>query len=307
LIIYCAKNRVNGKRYVGQTIRTLDERVKSHFTAALGGSRYVFHNAIRKYGIRSFEFSVIDQADSRAVLDERECYWIKRLRSLVPRGYNQLEGGTSFTEETSKKMSRSAKRRTVSAATRAKLSRAHKGRKLTAEHCAKISAAKLGKKRPELTGPKHPMWGKSSPMSGKKLTSAQRNKISQAMKNGGAIVASKARWSKPDAREKWARTMSGEKHPMYGKHHTKEAKAKIGKANSEMWLEKVHLNKGSKRTAEQRAKMRAAALRRYQSAPHPRLGMRHTEETKLKIKLALAKNAPWSRAKLLKARTGVVV
>lgn len=34
MIIYCATNKINNKKYIGQTINTLEERIRGHFTFA---------------------------------------------------------------------------------------------------------------------------------------------------------------------------------------------------------------------------------------------------------------------------------
>ena len=58
ILVYCATNKVNSKKYIGQTIHTLDYRKKQHINNAInnikGGCR-VFWRAIRKYGVDNFE------------------------------------------------------------------------------------------------------------------------------------------------------------------------------------------------------------------------------------------------------------
>ncbi len=44
--IYKATNRINGKIYIGQTIRDLDERWKRHINDAKKGDDLYFHRAI---------------------------------------------------------------------------------------------------------------------------------------------------------------------------------------------------------------------------------------------------------------------
>jgi len=48
---------------------------------------------INKYGIDNFNISIIDEADTRKELSEKEVYWIKELNSKAPNGYNLAEGG----------------------------------------------------------------------------------------------------------------------------------------------------------------------------------------------------------------------
>ena len=90
MVVYLVTNKVNGKQYVGQTIRPLLERWRDHCRLDKGN---YFHRAIQKYGSDNFEIRVIDTATSGEELDEKEIYWIKKLDTLVPHGYNIKPGG----------------------------------------------------------------------------------------------------------------------------------------------------------------------------------------------------------------------
>ena len=53
--IYKITNLVNGKSYVGQTIRTIEERWKQHIKDSKGNKDdFYLHRAIRKYGKENF-------------------------------------------------------------------------------------------------------------------------------------------------------------------------------------------------------------------------------------------------------------
>lgn len=88
MIIYMAKNKINNKIYIGQTIKSLNSRFKSH----LRGKTY-FDNSLRKYGINNFEINIIDSASTIQELNQKEEFWIKKYNSIVPNGYNILYGG----------------------------------------------------------------------------------------------------------------------------------------------------------------------------------------------------------------------
>lgn len=90
MIVYLITNKVNGKRYVGQTVRSLEERWKDH--CRVKDDNY-FHRAIHKYGVENFSLEIIDTADSGEELDEKEIFWIQKLNTLFPHGYNLKEGG----------------------------------------------------------------------------------------------------------------------------------------------------------------------------------------------------------------------
>lgn len=94
--IYLITNMVNGKYYVGQSI-DIESRWQQHRTGCYNpnSSSYktYFYQAIRKYGINNFSFSVIEECDEKE-LDEREIYWIALLNSNQRDiGYNITDGG----------------------------------------------------------------------------------------------------------------------------------------------------------------------------------------------------------------------
>ena len=89
MIIYKVTNKINNKIYIGQTIRTLEERIKEH-TRKRNSSLY---KAFNKYGIENFEIEIIDKCNTTEELNKKEIYWIKYYDCLVPKGYNLCEGG----------------------------------------------------------------------------------------------------------------------------------------------------------------------------------------------------------------------
>lgn len=135
--IYCYTNKINGKKYVGQTCHTLEER------AGKDGCHYVikngaFGNAIQKYGWDSFIPEVLEDGLSLEEANDREEYWIRELDTLVPNGYNLAGGGRNHIvhPSTGKKISQSNKGRKVW----------NKGKKMSEEYCRKMSDARKGKK-----------------------------------------------------------------------------------------------------------------------------------------------------------------
>ena len=87
-IIYKVINNINGKCYIGQTIRSLKERKWKHKYLAKNGKGYTLHKAIRKYGWNNFKWSILEKCDSKEELDEMEFHYIKQYNSLTPGGYN---------------------------------------------------------------------------------------------------------------------------------------------------------------------------------------------------------------------------
>jgi group I intron endonuclease len=102
MIVYLATNTVNGMQYVGITSRKyLCDRKYGHFRHARdgkGGSASIWE-AIRRYGEKNFSFKTIEKASDIQSLREREMYWIKKLNTLKPNGYNQNKGGSITTSK----------------------------------------------------------------------------------------------------------------------------------------------------------------------------------------------------------------
>ena len=90
MIIYKITNKLNNKIYIGQTIRSLEERFLEHKRCK---KDFYLHNSIRKYGEENFTAEIIDYADSRDELNEKEAYWIKFYQSDIE-GYNMKPGGS---------------------------------------------------------------------------------------------------------------------------------------------------------------------------------------------------------------------
>ena len=103
MIIYKIENKINGKIYIGQTKNCLIARISGHSK----GNAYIGF-ALRKYGLESFIISVIDEADTKPILGEKEKYWIKFFNCKHPNGYNLTIGGEGLaiqTEEINKRRS----------------------------------------------------------------------------------------------------------------------------------------------------------------------------------------------------------
>ena len=102
MVIYLITNRLNGKQYVGQTMKTLKERMAGH----LCGDQYI-DNALKKYGIENFTVEILDECSTVDELNEREIVRIAEFDTLHPNGYNLTTGGdnASPTDKVRKKIS----------------------------------------------------------------------------------------------------------------------------------------------------------------------------------------------------------
>ncbi|KAF7777291.1 hypothetical protein PMAN_a2543 [Pseudoalteromonas marina] len=99
--IYLIKNNINSKYYVGQTMSPVTERWKSHVGLASKGktkSKHSLSAAILRYGADAFDITIIDHADSINELNKLERYWIKKLKTKYPDGYNLNRGGSGFSK-----------------------------------------------------------------------------------------------------------------------------------------------------------------------------------------------------------------
>lgn len=204
-VIYVITNLLTGMKYVGQTTRSLKERFREHMK-----SDYLIGRAIRHYGVENFTVEVIEECATPEQLNEREIFWIAKLNTKHPHGYNFTDGGqqgaspsaesrkkmsdahtgVKRSPETVARMSESQKGKVLSLEHRTKLSEAGRGHEVSPEIRKKISEAQKGKKlspetRAKLKGRirSHEFCEKmSKALKGRKLSLETRRKISEAQK-----------------------------------------------------------------------------------------------------------------------------
>lgn len=100
MLIYKITNLLNNKCYIGQTIKTAEQRWKEHQSHAFGShpndQNKTLYKAIRKYGLENFTFEVLqDNIETFEQLDKAEIYWIDYYNSFV-KGYNENFGGQQY-------------------------------------------------------------------------------------------------------------------------------------------------------------------------------------------------------------------
>lgn len=111
--IYLATCLENNKVYVGQTHAYLSKRRWAHINRKDYDD--FFHRALRKYGVRSFQWEILNQVETKQGANNLERLWIILLRSRDREfGYNLTAGGDgSFghlqSEDTKRKRSVSLK------------------------------------------------------------------------------------------------------------------------------------------------------------------------------------------------------
>lgn len=107
--IYKITNIQNNKVYIGQTIRSINDRFHRHINDAMNNILDThFARAIRKYGKDSFIIEEIDKATNQNELNEKEQYWIHYYNS-IKNGYNETDaiskcGGNTYLSKTAEEM-----------------------------------------------------------------------------------------------------------------------------------------------------------------------------------------------------------
>jgi len=223
------------------------------YAAKNGRDDMIFLRAIRQYGEDKFTWEIIDQSMFPDHLSELEKFYIAKLKCRAPNGYNLTDGGEGTlghvkSEETRRKLSASMKGKNTWS----------RGCKLSEETKRKLSEVRIGEKN-HFYGCKH-----------SEETKLKLSKFRLGIRPSDA-VRQKMRENSPH--------LSGSQHPMWGKKHTAEARAKMsaaqkGRTHSEETKRRIgDASRGKKHSREHIEKCRLA-----------RLGKRLSEETRQKMR-----------------------
>jgi group I intron endonuclease len=189
MLVYCIKNRINDKIYVGVTSKTLKQRFNWHIRDCKVGKPKKLYDAMRELGIDNFYAEFLSETDAASVKQTEE-YYINLFDSYE-NGYNgsKLSGGLhEYTEESRKKMSEKAKGRVIPEEIRKKISESSKTTwsKKTVEELKefgdKMSLINKGRIRSPEKNRKH-----SEIMRGKKHSAETKLKMSESRK--GRLLA----------------------------------------------------------------------------------------------------------------------
>ncbi len=242
--IYLITNSANGKRYVGQTVKAPEARLRGHVLVAKRGAGFVLGAAIRSHGPDRFGVVTIETCDTKARADELERQWIVALGSKVPIGYNVVDGGggtvgRTCSAETRAKLAAAQRKVKASPATRTKMSASHKA--VSAESRAKMSATRTGMRYTPETRAKI-----SGALTGRAFSDEHKARISAAKQNVSAETRAKI----------------GAAH--LGLSHTPEARARISSALREhfaTWVDPRSAEERSEHTRRAWVTRRANAAR----------------------------------------------
>jgi len=221
-IIYMFTNKVNGMKYVGQTIRE-----RARYRAHIDRCESFIDRAITKYGIENFEYDVLHRCNGTRenVIGELNFFekkYIKKYDCICPNGYNMTSGGDnpeSYSEETINKMSES-----------------HKGRIPWNKGLSKETDERL-KKLSDKTK------GRISPLRGRKVgpfSEEHKRRLSENATNRKPISEETKKKLSEASKRMWANASQEKKDRMRnkGKIMSDEARANMSKAKLVWWENK---------------------------------------------------------------------
>lgn len=256
----------NGKKYIGITSKTAEERFKEH--CCLAHNKGMCQKAIHKYGKENVIIKVLATVDNWELLCLAEIEAIEKYKTRPPNGYNLTLGGEGvvgnvLSIESRLKMSESGKRRPkMSSETRKKLSISSTGRKVSAEHKEILRMLRTGKPLPREQVEKMRLAKIGKPMS-----EETKRKISIANKRNGISV------------EHLRKMFLAKKK---GFRHSAESLDKMSKAHA-----------GKKLSQEHKDKIGESSR-----------GRTHSKETKEKMSLIAKNRSKEHLAKIALANTG---
>ena len=205
--IYVAICLVTGKWYIGQTIKSIENRFKTHCNSAFNkNSDHKFHRAIRKYGKENFVVEEVmwveapTKQELKPKLDFLEQHFIRKFDTFK-NGYNSTWGGDG-TLGFHFIMPECAKR---------KISEAQLGHKCSEN--VKEFLSKLKKGKCYLTEEGRRKISKTH--KGKRMSEESRKKMS---------ISRKGKTFSEEHKKKISLALMGEQNGFYGKHHSEELK-----------------------------------------------------------------------------------
>lgn len=93
-VIYMYTNKVNGKKYVGQTWHEARRRGEHDTSSRSITEGFTFQKALKKYGYDVFDYNILhSHVYDQKTLDDLEVKEIREQGARTPNGYNETDGG----------------------------------------------------------------------------------------------------------------------------------------------------------------------------------------------------------------------
>lgn len=194
--IYKITNKANNKVYIGQTIRTVEERYQRHLSEARHHTNRPLYDSMNHYGVDSFTVEILVEAPDEK-LNELETFYIAEYNATDPVfGYNLTTGGDSFKSCLSEEAE--------------------------ASRVAKIAAAHLGTKQSKETVEK-----RVAKLKGQTRTPEQRKRFSEGQKKRDIDTFARGFTVPQERRDKISATLTGQKQSEETKLKRKESISKL--------------------------------------------------------------------------------
>jgi hypothetical protein len=217
--VYIWINKINGKKYIGLH--------KGSPSDNYIGSGVYFKKAIKKHGIENFERKILyEEYNNEEQLYQKEFDIINELNAVFSmKFYNLTNYDPKYVQ-----FIKGEKKRYVSEETKRKISKSAKGRKLSEETKKKMSRTRIGKSFKKKNGGNQ--YGEKNPQFGKKWYN--NDKIDKTF----ILGKEPAGWKLGRIKGRFV----GERNPFFGKKHTEETKRKISTTKSNSKKHKEILN-----------------------------------------------------------------
>ena len=194
--IYKITNKVNNKVYIGQTVRTIEERYKKHLFEARHRTNRPLYDSMNHHGYDNFYVEQLVEAPNEE-LNDLEIFYISKYDATNPNcGYNLTTGGDTF-----------------------KSCIPEDKKRLMAE---KISKALSGRKQPQDV-----IETRSAKLRGQKRTAEQRKRFSEAQKKRDINTFARGFTVPQERRDKISATLTGQVQSEETKQKRKESISKL--------------------------------------------------------------------------------
>jgi group I intron endonuclease len=155
--LYVHTHRESGRKYVGQTCQTVEDRWRGHIDNARHGKGQKFGQAIRQFGPDAFHTEILEVVLGKTAANLSEKKWIDKLNCLFPHGFNLTRGGTGIAYLTpeqrheialAREAAKSPEQRSE-AAKKSNESRTEEQKKQISEKISKLAVSRLAAKTQE--------------------------------------------------------------------------------------------------------------------------------------------------------------